>query len=211
MRLANRYTAAAEQLAVMEADKNGNGVDDNVEVVVKKDGKTQNPTSSKIDGASRKATTVAKKAKFKAQRSTAGVQKAGGRLGTMVSSTFGKLDKLNKEERVEAIVNGGMRKKLSTLIRTAIVVGGASAFGPAAAAIALFVSVSTRRKSDVRLKHQMIVELEAELKVAREKIRDAESAGDKKRKYELMRIENELEQSIERIKLPVRSNKARMR
>lgn len=49
-------------------------------------------------------------------------------------------------------------------------------------------------------KNTVIAELELELKIVREKIEDAKSAGDTKAKYELMRTENKIEMEIYRIK-----------
>ena len=46
----------------------------------------------------------------------------------------------------------------------------------------------------------IIGELELELKITREKIEDAKSKGDTKAKYELMRIENKIEEEIFRVK-----------
>lgn len=55
-------------------------------------------------------------------------------------------------------------------------------------------------KSSSKTRSAVIGELELELKIAREKIEDAKSRGDVKAKYELMRIENKLEEEIFRVK-----------
>ena len=44
-------------------------------------------------------------------------------------------------------------------------------------------------------------ELELELKMVKEKIEDARSAGDNEKKYQLMRIENSIEKNIQHIRL----------
>ncbi len=49
-------------------------------------------------------------------------------------------------------------------------------------------------------KKALMNELELELRIAREKIDDAKSAGDNKAKYELMRVENKIQKEIFRIK-----------
>ena len=51
-----------------------------------------------------------------------------------------------------------------------------------------------------RTKRVLINELELELKICREKIDDARSAGDKNAKYQLTRVENSIEQEIKRLK-----------
>ncbi len=165
----------------------------------------------KLDEKARKATSKMRDKTGDVSRSANIAKKAGGRFANLVSSTLAKLDQMQKEERLEAVLQGGMRRRLSTLIRTAILTGGAAAIHPALGAITLLTSATLHKKSDMRLKQEMIREYEAELKLTREKIRDAEAAGDRKKKYELMRIENHLEQNIERIKSPVRLNKPKRR
>lgn len=51
-----------------------------------------------------------------------------------------------------------------------------------------------------KVKNRVLQELELELKMTREKIDDAKGAGDKKAKYQLMRVENQIEMEIARIK-----------
>jgi hypothetical protein len=51
---------------------------------------------------------------------------------------------------------------------------------------------------------KLVQELELELKMTREKIDDAKAAGDKKAKYELMRVENKIEMELSRIKYGAR-------
>lgn len=57
-----------------------------------------------------------------------------------------------------------------------------------------------RDEDKERTKKILINELELELKICREKIEDARSCGDKKARYQLMRIENSIEQEIGRLK-----------
>jgi hypothetical protein len=51
-----------------------------------------------------------------------------------------------------------------------------------------------------KIKNRVIQELELELKMTREKIDDAKGAGDKRAKYQLMRVENQIEMELARIK-----------
>lgn len=62
------------------------------------------------------------------------------------------------------------------------------------------VTVGDASDLEPRAKNRVIQELELELKMCREKIEDARSAGDKQKKYELMRIENKIEQELLRVK-----------
>jgi hypothetical protein len=49
-------------------------------------------------------------------------------------------------------------------------------------------------------RNRVIQELELELRMTREKIEDARGAGDREKKYQLMRLENKIEQEIARVK-----------
>lgn len=214
MRLSNRYDSILTQSIILEGDKNGNGKIDNHEVVVKKAGKevdTDTPVSQKAHAAARKTSTSVRSGTVKAKRKVAGFKKAGGEAKELVGSAIDKLDQLNKEERMEALLRGGWRKKLSTLLRTAVLTGAATAVNPVLGFITLITATATRKRSDIRLKEQVVSEYEYELKIVREKIRDAEQAGDRKKKYQLMRIENHLERSIERVKSPISTNRSRVR
>ncbi len=211
-RLQNRYDRTVAQLIVLENDKNGNGKIDEHEVVSHTKGqakKAVTKASDAVDKGTNKASRAISKGSRELKTATAGAARGAGRIKNLLSGTFDKLNRMNKEERLEAVLQGGMRKKLSSVIRAAIIYGGASAFGPGVAAIALLTRVATRKRSDQKLKHEMRLEFQSELKMVKEKIRDAESAGDKERKYELMRIENHLEQSLDRLDNPISSNKNR--
>ena len=67
--------------------------------------------------------------------------------------------------------------------------------------------VSGEEEGGVR--RRCIAELETELKMTREKINDAKHDGDKKAKYQLMRLEGKIEQEIQRLKYgdPINKNK----
>ena len=208
----------ADLIVLESGDTNGNGKMDNNEVTLKKNGKdvttnratTVQKASRAIDRGSRKATTSIRKGGSNAKNATAGLRKAGGRFKELIGNTFDRLNQMNKEERMEAILQGGMRRRVSTAIRTAIMTGGAYAINPALGLITLLTSATLRRKSDMRLKEQVKSEYNAEIRIVQEKIRDAEAAGDRKKKYELMRIQNHLERNIERIDNPMNTNKSRV-
>lgn len=66
------------------------------------------------------------------------------------------------------------------------------------------VVVGTAGDMAPRAKAKLIQELELELKMTREKIDDAKASGDKKAKYELMRVENKIEMELGRVKYGAR-------
>ncbi len=107
---------------------------------------------------------------------------------------------MDRDARRQAIATGGIRKRVFKVLRTAVVSGSIALFSPAAAAIHLIVTIALDKRTDRRIKDALISDLEHELRVIQEKIRDADSSGDKKAKYQLMRLESKLEKEIARIK-----------
>lgn len=90
--------------------------------------------------------------------------------------------------------------KLSKLIKRAIVLGTGFAINPAIAAIGLMTTFVLSKKSTHDEKKKLLLELNRELEITNEKIRDADSNGDKKEKYELMRLKHKIETNIDKIK-----------
>lgn len=90
--------------------------------------------------------------------------------------------------------------KLSKLIRASAVLGVAKAINPTIAAVGVFTSAILRKKLKANEKAKILKELNMELEMVEEKIKDADSSGDKKKKYELMRLKNKLETDRDRIK-----------
>lgn len=201
IRLSNRHDVVLNDMIALEAK---NGINSSGQSGIRK-------AAVKLDDKSRQAANKIKTGGKNASAVVHTAKKAGGRFTSLVGSTLDKLNQMQKEERLEAVLQGGMRRRASTLIRTAIMSGAVWAINPALGMITLLTSATLHRRSDQRLKQEMIREYEGELKLVREKIRDAESAGDRKTKYNLMRIENHLEQSIERVKSPFRMNKSKVR
>lgn len=113
----------------------------------------------------------------------------------------------------EKIVEGRPAVKISRFIRNGIMAlagatGAATLLGPAAAAvivaIGLYCKKNLTKKTEEREKKRILLELETNLKLTREKIEDAKAENDRKKKYQLMRIEATLEKEITRIKYGLR-------
>ena len=88
-----------------------------------------------------------------------------------------------------------------------MVIGGNLVFKtghPLLGAIATIIGVlgasALSKSTEVREKRRILLDLETELKITREKIDDAKSENEKEKKYQLMRIEAQLEKEIFRIK-----------
>jgi len=67
--------------------------------------------------------------------------------------------------------------------------------------IALITKIATNEKTKKEARLRILHELEAELRIVKEKISDASSDDNKEAKYKLMRIENELIKNIEKVKV----------
>lgn len=92
--------------------------------------------------------------------------------------------------------------KVSKIIRRCLVTGGLWMINPAIALLKIFITKALRQKLKTEEREKILADLKRELAICEEKIRDADSSGDKSKKYELMRLKNELERSIQRVRSP---------
>lgn len=132
-----------------------------------------------------------------------------------IMGSINDFEKANEESKREMIIKGGflprLRRlfykalvhfKLRPLIFAAIPGGFATliAWFPITLYTAWQLFKEVRGDVDDNTKARIVQELELELKMTREKIDDAKAAGDKKAKYQLMRVENKIIHEISRIK-----------
>lgn len=90
--------------------------------------------------------------------------------------------------------------KVSTIIKKILTTGAVYAVtGGACTLLYLFVTNSLRKKLTRREQEKILADLKMELEICEEKINDATNSGDKKAKYELMRLRNSLKRNIIRI------------
>lgn len=89
--------------------------------------------------------------------------------------------------------------KVSTIIKRILSTGALYLIHPAVGLLYLFVTTALKKKLTVREQEKILADLKLELEICEEKINDATNAGDKKGKYELMRLRNELKKNILRI------------
>ena len=105
-------------------------------------------------------------------------------------------------DRREEIINGKYRFKLIRIIGKCIVYGGIGIyFHPAIAAIAFLGKMAFDKHIDRKERSKIVQDLESELEICEEKIKDAEHKGDNENKYKLMRIRKSLQTETARIKL----------
>lgn len=92
-----------------------------------------------------------------------------------------------------------MLKNLLTSSIVALLVPGGVPIKIIAGSLALLIQFARNKRTDNKYKGVIINDLKFEMKVVQEKIKDAESKGDNKAKYKLMRIENQIGRAIDRI------------
>jgi hypothetical protein len=127
-----------------------------------------------------------------------------------------KLDDIinyGRELKREKLIEGRPQIKIGRFIKSSILAvagatGTAALFGPAVAAIIVAIGLMCRKnlldKTEKREKEKILLDLETDLKLTREKIEDAKAENDRKKKYQLMRIEATLQKEITRIKYNLR-------
>lgn len=127
-----------------------------------------------------------------------------------------KLDDIintGRDIKRDKLLQGRPQIKISRFIKQGITAlgaatGAAALFGPAVAAVIVAIGILCRKdllkKTEKREKQRILLELETDLKITREKIEDAKAENDRKKKYQLMRIESTLEKEITRIKYGLR-------
>ena len=135
--------------------------------------------------------------------------------GNIIDGIKGKLEewnKLDEDKRKEKMLQPGYRNDIHKRIMKLIKYGAAWKFlGPLLSIKAWFISKvykatigKSLEKRDIRLRNELIAELDAEIEITNEKIQDAGSTGDQKQKYQLMRIKKKLE--AERVRVQTNSS-----
>lgn len=138
---------------------------------------------------------AARKAKNKLIKADRNVS---GKIDKMASDFKDTIKKALLPDAREDIISDSL-PSLSKIIKNAIAIGVAYAINPAIAAIGAFTVLVLRRRAKRNERRKILAELREEYELVEEKIKDAESKGDNKNKYQLMRLRNKLKTSIERI------------
>ena len=140
-------------------------------------------------------TNASRKAKAKIIKTD---RKVSGKIDKLASDVKETVKKALLPDAREDIIKDSL-PSLSKLIKIALVGGAAFAINPAIAAIGAITTVALRNKARKNERRKVLAELREEYELVEEKIKDAESKGDNKNKYQLMRLRNKLKTSIERI------------
>lgn len=131
------------------------------------------------------------------------------RASDAINKKIDDIMNFSRDAKREKILTGKNTVRVSGVLKNAIKIlvagtAGVGLFGPiAGAAIGLIGVLGARgisKNVEDREKKRILLELETELKIVKEKVEDAKGENNKKQKYQLMRIQANLEKEITRIK-----------
>ena len=142
----------------------------------------------------------AKRKGSKVKGAIKGVLSAPTTILNQIKTTANDFKNASDEKKKEMIAKPGYRKKIFKCFKLAILYGG-TAYINIFMVPFLMILRSIQKGEDKRLREELINELQTELHVLEEKINDAQSAGDNKEKYQLMRTKGQLEQELVRVTL----------
>jgi hypothetical protein len=129
------------------------------------------------------------------------------RASGAINNKIDQIINFGRDMKREKLIEGKNTIRVSKVLKAAIAIIAAKGLikshplvGTAITLIGLLGARGLSKATEVREKRRIMLELETELKITREKIEDAKAENAKEKKYQLMRIENELEKEIFRIK-----------
>lgn len=109
-------------------------------------------------------------------------------------------DKWDDNRRKEFLIKPGYRHKIVKVMKNALITGSVASANMALIPLLALCKHCSKLK-DKRIRNELAKELENEIRICEEKINDANSAGDNKSKYELMRIKDKLEAEKTRVRI----------
>lgn len=175
---------------------------------------------TKSDERRKKVNVAANKIKSKAQKVKDNIKKggqatkaaanqaknAGNAVDDALTNTVNKAKSTYRNDIREEIVEDKTRVKLFRIVRKGIGIGVATAVNPALGAITALVTYALNKKVKEKERRRILHELNEELEIVNEKIEDARGDSDKEKKYQLMRIRNQLKRDINRIQYRIKSD-----
>lgn len=109
------------------------------------------------------------------------------------------VEEKDDERRIKYMTEPGFRKKAFRNMKLSLLYGTVAQMKLALIPITAMIRHFSKEK-DRRIRNELLSKLETEIKICDEKINDANSEGDKKEKYELMRIKAKLERELLRVR-----------
>ena len=173
-----------------------------------KDSKPKRPKESVTDIIKRKgiqADLKAKKYMAKAETKGLKIKEAGKAVLSAPTTVINRIKgtqndfkNASEEKKKEMLAKPGYRQKLYKNLKLAILYGGAATTNLSLVPIVMILR-SFQKQDDKRIRDEVLNELKTEIKIIDEKISDAQSNGDQKQKYELMRTKDKVEQELVRV------------
>lgn len=111
-----------------------------------------------------------------------------------------KFDEWDDNRRKDFILKPGNRHKLFKKLKLALMYGSVASMKLSYLPIAFMFRKLSKNK-DKRIRNELQLEIDSEIRICEEKISDASAAGDTKAKYELMRIRDKLKAERQRVML----------
>lgn len=142
----------------------------------------------------------AKRKGSKVKGAIKGVLSAPTTILNQIKATASDFKNASDEKKKEMIAKPGYRKKIFKSFKLAILYGGTAMINIMLVPF-LMILRNVQKGEDKRLREELLNELQTELHILDEKISDAQSAGDNKEKYQLMRTKGQLEQELVRVTL----------
>lgn len=118
---------------------------------------------------------------------------------TSIKKVTKSLDEADDERRKNFMTEPGFRKKIWRNLKLAILYGSAAQAKLAYVPVVMLCRNFSKQK-DQRIRNELVREIETEIKVCEEKINDANANGDQKEKYRLIRIKDQLDAELVRVK-----------
>lgn len=159
-------------------------------------------------------TASAKASGMSSSQSKVGQLKRGARViddraSAAINKKLDDIMNVTRDAKREKLITGKNTVKLGKALKSAIaLVAGSAAskvvMGPVLGTITTIITLLTRhalsKRTGTREKKRILLELETELRIVKEKIEDAKGDNAREQKYQLMRIQASLEKEITRIK-----------
>lgn len=171
-----------------------------------KNRKKANVRANKIKSIAHKVKGKFKKASQAGRATAHQIDKAGKALDDAATNAVNKAKGTYRNDIREDIVSNKTRVKFSRIIRKGIGATALIALNPILGAIAGLTTYALSKKVKDKERRLVIHELEEELEIVNEKIEDARGDSDKEKKYQLMRIRNQLQKDIKRIQYRIKSD-----
>ena len=115
-----------------------------------------------------------------------------------IEKTTNSFDEMDDARRKKYFTKPGFRKKWFRNLKLALLYGTAATYKFAMIPVVALCRHFSKKK-DRRMRNELVRELDTEIKIAEEKINDANAAGDQKQKYACMRIKAQLEAERTRV------------